>query len=146
MKQFDEKKNIILNLLTDRVKENDAFKAVWGIWNNESDYSTVESLISAVRYISEKEALSVVQIMIEENIFAERLLYKLCNMIKQSQYIIGNKSDDIENFKEFVLDVIKTHFRYDLKVLYQFAYLLEYMFAIGYRSWADLIFNLYIQN
>lgn len=143
MKTFETKKNEIYNSISDSVKSNTAFHILWESWNEKSDYSVVEALINSIYYISATEALITVELMIKEDISTENLLYKLSDMIKKSPYTIGKGVGDVEKFREFVIEIIKTNYKYNFKTLYMFANLLEYMFAYGYKGLADSIAYLY---
>ena len=82
MKTFEVKKNEIYNSISNSVKSNIAFRTIWEVWDEQSDYSIVEAILNSINYLSANEALKAIELMIREEIFSERLLYKLCDMIK----------------------------------------------------------------
>lgn len=143
MKTFEVKKNEIYNSISNSVKSNIAFRTIWEVWDEQSDYSIVEAILNSINNLSANEALKAIELMIREEIFSERLLYKLCDMIKKYPYIIGKEANSVEKFKEFTIEIIKTNYKYSFKMLYIFAQLLEYLFALGYRNLRDVIVYLY---
>lgn len=140
---FEAKKNIIINAIPNEVKENSAFQALWEIFNEKSNFSVVESILRATEYISPQETLRILENMIEQHIFPNKLLCRLCGMLSSNPYQIGGREYGIDNFKEFVSHIASTSFVYELDTLILLAQTLELLFAYGYKALGESILEIY---